>query len=96
MVTKAQFVEQLKAALPDVFPTKAAAEKAYDAFCEVLAKNVAAGGVRLPDVGGFTVVKRAKRSGRNPRTGQAITIPARKVVKFSPSKALGESVNKKK
>lgn len=94
MVTKAQFVEQFKAALPEVFPTKAAAEKAFDAFCEVLGKSVVEG-VRLPGVGGFSVTKRAKRAGRNPRTGDKITIPARKVVKFSVSKTLSESVNKK-
>lgn len=95
MLTKAEFVSALKEALPEVFETKVSAEKAYDAFCDVLAKGVAdEGGVRLPSVGAFSVADRAARTGRNPQTGQPITIAARKVVKFSAAKALTEQVNK--
>jgi len=93
MLTKAQFVESLKDALPDVFPTKASAEKAFDAFCDILAKSVGSGqGVRLPNVGSFAVSQRAARTGRNPQTGKTITIPAKKVVKFTTAKALKDSL----
>ena len=95
MFTKAQFVESLKAALPDVFTTKASAERAFDSFCDILAKGVLSDkSLRLPNVGTFSLAERAARNGRNPQTGETITIPARKVVKFSAAKALKESLNK--
>jgi len=94
MFTKTQFVESLRQALPDVFTTKVSAEKAFDAFCETLAKGIKTNeGVRLPNVGTFAVNVRASRSGRNPQTGKEITIPEKRVVKFSTSKVLKESLN---
>lgn len=45
--------------------------------------------------GTFSVKKRPARKGRNPRTGEAIKISARKVVRFSAGKVLKESVDKK-
>ncbi len=95
-MTKAEFIVSLKQSLPDVFATKAAAEKAYAAFCCILADAaVTEAGIRLPQVGSFSITHRAARTGRNPRTGKAIRIPARKAVKFTPSKALAEKVQKK-
>ena len=94
MFTKSQFVEALKEKLPDVFPTKASADKAFDAFCAILAGGISSNdGVRLPNVGTFSVSKRAARTGRNPQTGAAIKIPAKSVVKFSTSKTLKEQLN---
>ena len=49
--------------------------------------------VRLVGFGTFGVSKRAATTGRNPRTGETIKIPARKVAKFKPGKALQDSVN---
>jgi DNA-binding protein HU-beta len=93
MMTKAEFVAALKNSLPDVFASKAGAEKAYDAFCAILEKAVSSGeGVRLPGIGSFSVVKRAARTGRNPQTGKTITIPARKAVKFSVAKGLSDGL----
>lgn len=40
------------------------------------------------DIGSFKVIERAARTCRNPRTGEEISVPARKVVKFSLSKKL--------
>ena len=48
--------------------------------------------VTLVGFGTFSVVKRKSRKGRNPRTGQAITIPAAKIPKFSAGKALKDAV----
>ena len=45
--------------------------------------------------GSFAIKKRAARKGVNPRTGESIKIAARKVVHFSISKKLKESINKK-
>lgn len=94
MFTKTQFVESLRQALPDVFTTKVSAEKAFDVFCETLAQGIKSNeGVRLPNVGSFSLSVRASRTGRNPQTGQEITIPEKKVVKFTTSKTLKESLN---
>ncbi len=43
--------------------------------------------------GTFSISKRAERKGKNPATGQEITIPAMNLVKFKAGKALKESVN---
>ncbi|MBG0778165.1 MAG: HU family DNA-binding protein [Desulfovibrionaceae bacterium] len=93
MFTKAQFVAALKGKLPEVFTTKASADKAFDAFCSILAEGIADGGIRLPNVGSFSVSKRAARTGRNPQTGATIKIAAKKVVKFSTAKALTDQLN---
>jgi len=93
MFTKAQFIETLKAELPEVFTTKAATETAFDTFCNIIAGQLNKGErLRLPGVGSFTVSKRAARTGRNPQSGAAIKIPARKVVKFSVAKGLKDSL----
>jgi nucleoid DNA-binding protein len=42
----------------------------------------------VPGIGKFSVVVRAAKQGRNPRTGESILIPERKVVSFKPSKAI--------
>lgn len=92
-MTKAEFVSAMKDALPEVFASKASAEKAYDAFCEILAGAISKGeGVRLPGIGSFSVVQRAARTGRNPQTGNTITIPARKAVKFTVAKGLSDDL----
>jgi DNA-binding protein HU-beta len=94
MFSKAQFVEELRNKLPEVFETKVSAERAFDAFCDIISEAVAdSGDVRLSGVGSFHVAERAQRSGRNPQTGEPITIPAHKVVKFSTSKQLKEAIN---
>ena len=49
--------------------------------------------VQLFGFGTFSVDKRAERQGRNPATGESITIPASKLVKFAPASALKEKVN---
>ena len=47
----------------------------------------------LVGFGTFQVVDRAEREGRNPQTGETITISARKAVKFTAGKNLKEAVN---
>lgn len=43
------------------------------------------GTVRLDGIGTFKVVQKPARIGRNPRTGEAVEVPAKAVVKFKPS-----------
>jgi len=48
--------------------------------------------VRIHGFGAFKTAQRAARTGRNPRTGEAVKVPARRVVRFSPSTTLTESL----
>jgi DNA-binding protein HU-beta len=48
--------------------------------------------VTLVGFGTFAIVKRKSRKGRNPRTGEVITIPAAKIPKFTSGKALKDAV----
>jgi DNA-binding protein HU-beta len=68
-----------------------ALESVVDAIHEVL-KN--GDKIRVTDLGSFSVVERQARKGVNPRTGDPIVIPATKAPKFSPAKALKESLKK--
>ncbi len=51
---------------------------------------------KVPAFGSFGVAERGSRKGRNPATGEAITIKASKTVRFKAGKELKESVNTKK
>jgi len=65
--------------------TKAASEKALNAIVSSITGAMKKGDrVGLVGFGSFSILQRKKRTGRNPQTGQPITIPAKKVVKFKP------------
>lgn len=51
----------------------------------------AGGEVTLPGLGKLSVITRTARTGRNPRTGEAIQIAEKKVPKFTASKALKDA-----
>jgi DNA-binding protein HU-beta len=77
--------------------TKAAAERAVNSTIAEISNALKKGGdVRLIGFGTFSVAQRAARKGVNLQTGKPIKIPAKKVAKFKPGKALAESVNGKK
>ncbi len=91
-MNKAELVEHVakKAEL-----TKADAQRAVEAIFEGIKATLKKGGeVRLVGFGTFSVAKRAATTGRNPRTGEAIKIPASKQPKFKAGKELKEAVNK--
>ncbi len=74
--------------------SKAAAGRAIEATVAAIKTTLKKGGmVTLVGFGTFYVGKRAARSGRNPRTGDAIKIKAAKVPKFRAGKALKDAVN---
>lgn len=74
---------------------KKEAEAFLKSFTENVAKSLEKGeDVQLIGFGTFSVVERAARSGRNPKTGETITISASKLPKFKPGSALKERVNK--
>ena len=75
--------------------SKKDAEKAVKAFTDAVAEELAKGGkVQLVGFGNFEVRERPAREGRNPRTGETMTIAASKTPKFKPGKALKDEINK--
>jgi DNA-binding protein HU-beta len=73
--------------------TKAAAAVALDTYIAAVTKELKKNGkLGLVGFGTFSVVKRKAREGRNPQTGKAIKIPAKKVVKFKAGKTLADKV----
>ena len=74
--------------------SKKDAEKAVKAFTDAVAEELAKGGkVQLVGFGNFEVSERPAREGRNPRTGETMTISASKTPKFKPGKALKDEIN---
>ena len=74
--------------------SKAAATRAVDTMLDSISKSLANGDqVTLVGFGTFSVKDRAARTGRNPRTGEPIDIPAAKVPGFKAGKALKDAVN---
>lgn len=77
----------------DLSKTKAA--EVVDAVIDSIKSTLKKGDdVRLVGFGTFTVSKRAATTGRNPRTGEPIKIPASKQPKFKAGKELKKAVNK--
>jgi DNA-binding protein HU-beta len=74
--------------------TKADAAKAVDATFDAVTSSLKKGGeVRLVGFGTFSVAKRKASTGRNPRTGEEMKIPASNQPKFKAGKALKDAVN---
>lgn len=66
-------------------------------FFDTIADSLQRGDdVRIHGFGNFKTAQRAARLGRNPRTGEAVKVPARRVVRFSASTSLSEAVTKAK
>lgn len=89
-MTKAEFIEAL-AKKTDT--SKAAAGRSLDSVLELITLSLKKGN-KVPFVGfgTFSVVKRSARKGKNPRTGEAIKIAARKVPKFAAGAKLKDAV----
>ena len=74
--------------------SKAATAKAVDSVFESITGALRGGNeVRLVGFGTFSVANRAATTGRNPRTGEPIHIPASKQPKFKAGKGLKSAVN---
>jgi DNA-binding protein HU-beta len=74
--------------------TKSDAERAVNAFIGVVEGAVATGDkVTVPGFGAWSRTQRAARTGRNPRTGEPVQIPASKAVKFSVGADFKKKVN---
>lgn len=90
-MNKTEFADAVAAKLGG---SKADATKAVDAVIAVISETLAAGGdVRLPGFGTFEVRETAERQGRNPSTGEAVTIAAGRSPKFKPGALLKKAVS---
>jgi DNA-binding protein HU-beta len=93
-MNKTELVQALSTATET---SQAAASRSLDALIRIVSEELARGGeVAIPGFGSFKQAERAERSGRNPQTGEAITIAASKSVKFVPASALKAAVNNSK
>lgn len=73
--------------------TKADAERAVEAMIDSIVDGLKGGEeVSIAGLGIFEAKTRAARTGRNPRTGESIEIPAMRVPKFRAAKALKDAV----
>ena len=74
--------------------TKKDAAEAVNAVLDAIVESLAAGDdVKITGFGGFEVKERAARTGRNPKTGEAVEIAASKYVAFSAGSTLKDKVN---
>jgi DNA-binding protein HU-beta len=90
-MTKTQLVAALATEMGE---DRKIAGAALDAIAAVIQREVAAGGsVTLPGLGKMVCRTRPERQVRNPATGETLTKPADKQVKFAIAKALKDSVN---
>ena len=74
--------------------SRADAANALDAVVSAIADALESGeAVNIAGFGTFATTHRAAREGRNPRTGEAVAVPARTVATFKPGKALRDRLN---
>ncbi len=91
-MNKAELIDSIAA---EAKLTKADAKRALDAFLAATTKALKKGeSLVLIGFGSFKVVQRAARNGRNPQTGKAIKIKAKKVVKFKAGADLSKKIAK--
>ena len=92
--TKADLIDKVLASNPKM--TKPQAHEAVEAILRIIKSSLENGeDVLLSRFGKFNVKVKSARKGRNPQTGEAVMLEARKVVTFKPSGFLREKVNGK-
>jgi DNA-binding protein HU-beta len=89
-MTKAELIDKIASGTG---LSKADASRALDSTLNTVKMALKKGQkVTLVGFGTFSITKRKSRKGRNPRTGEVITIPAAKIPKFSAGKSLKDAV----
>lgn len=90
-MNKTELIEKL-AVTTDL--NKTVASRTVEAMCDIITDRLRNGDtVTLSGFGTFTVSNRAARAGRNPRTGETITIAACKNPRFKAGKGLKDALN---
>lgn len=92
-MNKKTAIENMRAVLPQLNAKQC--ETAVNVTLQSIAHALGRGEeARLAGFGTFRVADVAERQGRNPATGEAITIPAHKAVRFKPGRKLLDDINK--
>jgi DNA-binding protein HU-beta len=90
-MNKAQLIAKIAA---EAYITQLAAGRALDALlCAIEETLVSGESMSLKGFGTFSVREREAREGRNPRTGEKMTVDARRIAKFKPSAMLVDRIN---
>jgi integration host factor subunit beta len=89
---RSELVQKLCQDFPDL--TQREIETVVGAFFDSVSDQLAKGGrVELRGFGAFSTRKRDARTGRNPRTGEAVDVDAKRVPYFKPGKEMRERLN---
>jgi integration host factor subunit beta len=92
-VIRSELVKKLEAENPGM--TGDEIERIVDLFFIQVSQRLADGGrVEIRGFGAFSTRSRNPRKGRNPRTGTAVDVPAKRVPYFKPGKEIRERLNK--
>jgi integration host factor subunit beta len=90
---RSELVKKLEGENPGLTPEEV--ERIVDLFFSQIVQRLADGGrVELRGFGAFSTRDRNPRKGRNPRTGEAVDVPAKSVPYFKPGKEVRERLNK--
>jgi integration host factor subunit beta len=89
---RSELLQAIAADNPDLRPEEV--EQVVTIFFDEIGKRLAEGGrVELRGFGAFSTRGRDARMGRNPRTGEAVDVPAKRVPYFKPGKEMRERLN---
>ncbi len=91
-MTRSDLVEALAGKFPQL--TQRDAEMAVKAILDAMGESLIKGHrIEIRGFGSFTVNRRPPRLGRNPRSGESVAIPEKRVPHFKPGKSLREAVD---
>ncbi len=91
-MTKSELIEQLAGKHTDISAKEV--ELAIKELLEQMAQTLEEGErIEIRGFGSFSLHYRAPRTGRNPKTGESVSLPAKYVPHFKPGKELRERVN---
>lgn len=91
-MTKKELIENVSSSC--VVPRKEA-EELVESVLEIIKETLSSGKeVKISGFGKFIVHQKQDRKGRNPQTGEPITITARKILAFKPSAVLKQEINR--
>ena len=91
-MTRSDLVEELAARFPQL--THRDAESAVKTMLDAMSDALVRGHrIEIRGFGSFSVNRRPPRIGRNPRSGESVQIPEKRVPHFKPGKALREAVD---
>jgi len=90
---RSELVKKLEGENPELKTEEV--ERIVDVFFNQIVQRLADGGrVELRGFGAFSTRERKPRIGRNPRTGESVQVPAKKVPYFKPGKEVRERLNR--